>query len=387
MRIIMKLFLILVFVLSFDSCVTSQYSYLDSNSNTVQNSSESVQQEKDAYPSDSILVSASDNRIIYSGRFDFSDKKSPRFDWPGVSMKISFKGTGCGAILEDGGNDYNVILNGKMHSKIVTSPGKSFYKLAENLENIDNTIELVKRNEASFGIATFKGFVLPKGSEAVEQPVTSSPKRKIEFIGDSITCGYGNEGFSVKCPELRSYQNNYLAYGPLTARALDAEYHITAISGKGVVRNYGDPKTFSPDPFPTYYDQSLVGDKSIRWDSKNWIPDVVVIALGVNDFSTQPYPEKASFMSAYKAFVKKIRSYYPHAEVFCVVTRTTYSALDEYVSALVDQLVKEGDTRISLVKFPNADGSGSGCDYHPNVMAHQEFSDFITSLIKQRMEW
>jgi len=55
-------------------------------------------------------IDADDPLIIYEGRFDFTNPKSPRFDWPGTSIHAVFEGSKISVKLTDGNNDYNVLL-------------------------------------------------------------------------------------------------------------------------------------------------------------------------------------------------------------------------------------------------------------------------------------
>lgn len=84
-------------------------------------------------------------------------------------------------------------------------------------------------------------------------------------------------------------------YGPLIARAVNADFFVEAWSGKGMVRNYGDPNITSVDPFPKYYPYTLATEWTQKWDFYAWVPDVIVINLGTNDYSTQPHPPQNVF--------------------------------------------------------------------------------------------
>lgn len=124
-------------------------------------------------------------------------------------------------------------------------------------------------------------------------------------------------------------ENNFVAYGSLTAQAFDAELHLEAWSGKGVVRfdfphkimnrNYGYPNITSPDPLPSYWNLTLANNASSLWDFSSWIPDAVVINLGTNDYSTQPSPPQNIFEGAYKEFVSIMQKQYsPQTPIFLV---------------------------------------------------------------------
>jgi hypothetical protein len=78
-------------------------------------------------------------------------------------------------------------------------------------------------------------------------------QRRIEIVGDSITCGYGNEG-TDPCNFSAETENHYLTYGALAARMFGAELSTVAWSGKGVVNNF-DNDVF--EPLPQIYDRLL----------------------------------------------------------------------------------------------------------------------------------
>ena len=331
------------------------------------------------------LIRPDNTNIFFEGRIDRLSDKSVRFDWPGVRIRFRFMGTSCYIWLEDGGNDYNVYLDGKKISVLSTVPGKYLYSILENLQSGEHEVCLSKRTEGSFGVAVFKGIILNEGGSLLA--FNSSYKKKIQFIGDSITCGYGNEGNGRNCKELRPYENNDLTYARITASAFDADAHIIAISGKGMVRNYGDKTVTSIDPLPVFYDRILQQDPSKRWDHKSWIPDAVVIALGANDFSTEPSPDEKTWSKAYEEFILKIRKIYPETKIFCVVTRIKYSTIFSYLTKLVEKLNSAGDMNIFFVQFPEAEGEDGGCDWHPLVKAHQVFADTLIKVISENTGW
>ena len=124
---------------------------------------------------------------------------------------------------------------------------------------------LTKRTEASYGIAALRGILVDSagGLLTMQQP---RPSRRIEFVGASWFAGYGNEGASIQCSDLRSAENNYESVGPMTARLLGAEGVVVAYSGRGVVRNYGDPSLRSAEPFPVLYPRTLASRTEPLWD-------------------------------------------------------------------------------------------------------------------------
>lgn len=111
--------------------------------------------------------------------------------------------------------------------------------------------------------AQLYGFELDDGAIVLPAPVLS--RRRMEIIGDSITCGYGNEGIPP-CSNSVAVENNYMSYGSVTARALDAVLFTEAWSGMGMVRNVGYPARLSPNPFPTKYPYALGNSTLYPWN-------------------------------------------------------------------------------------------------------------------------
>jgi len=195
------------------------------------------------------IILPSEKIFNFYGRFDFSDKNQAKFDWPGCAIEFSFIGSGFKILIDDGLNDFNIIIDKKLHKIIKTKPGIIEYIAANNLRKTKHNILIFKKTESFEKPSIFKGIILNPDSKIVSPP--QRPKYKIEFIGDSITVGYGNESRSIKCKNFKHWTNNYFSYAQITARELNAEANIIAISGKGVVRNYGEKKEKS-EKLPKY---------------------------------------------------------------------------------------------------------------------------------------
>jgi len=332
-------------------------------------------------PKEKIFIGADDSNIIYMGRVDFSNPKEPRFDWPGVSITAVFEGRYCGIALEDGNNDYNVFIDGELFTVISTKRTILQYENVSGLKNGTHTLLLTKRTEGYFGIGEFKGLYLEKGKKLLPPPETHD--LNIEFIGDSITCGYGNEGESVTCASLREYQNNYLAYCAVASRELNANYSVIAISGRGVVRNYGEKTKTSEMPMPFYYDRVLQNDSKLIWDFSSWIPRIVVINLGTNDYSTKPHPDKEVFIEGYLNLIARVRTNYPDAEIFCLCGTMATPPQCKIIREVVETGNNSGDAKIHFVATPSFSQVECGCDWHPNTEAHKVIADKLVAEIRK----
>ena len=342
-------------------------------------------------------IDADDVNIKYLGRIDNSNPKSVKFAYPGIAIKARFEGTTCNIRLKNksGGHDkenkpytnyYNILIDNKSPEVIVADNNQEIYKL-KKLSEGTHTITIFKRTEAFLGEGIFEGFELNKGKKLL--PLEDEKKLKIEFIGNSITCGYGNEGKSKDEPFTSSTENNYLAYGAVTARKLNADYVAVAYSGKGMYKNFDGT---TKESMSLIYDRIFPDDKSSKWDFKKWQPDAVVINLGTNDFA-KSHPDSLIFVNTYVNFLKRIRIYYPNAYIFCIEgpmtneKNATLTQVKNYINASKAVLEKTGDKKIfSFFPTPQSE-SDCGSDFHPNTSRHAKMAEELTVFIKNKTGW
>ncbi|HEX3694707.1 MAG TPA: SGNH/GDSL hydrolase family protein [Polyangia bacterium] len=323
--------------------------------------------------------------VRFVGRFDRSDPAGPRFAWSGSGMIARFSGTSVGIKL-NGAQQYTVLIDGVLKPKLLPAAGGALSPIASGLSAGEHVVEIYRRTEANQGEAQFLGFDFGGGTLLAPPP---TPTRRIEMIGDSITCAYGIEGANMNCTYTEDTQDQYLAYGSIAARNAGADVVTVAWSGKGVVCNYGDDPTSCVDPLPIYYDRTLPERADSHWDFSQWQPQVVVINLGTNDFSTAVDPTPAQFSTAYQTFLQHIRSKYPTALILCTVApllggsdlTTARAAIDAAVAATGDANIK------SFTMDPTDPADGYGCDYHPSVKTHQKMAAVLTAKLKTELGW
>lgn len=276
-------------------------------------------------------------------------------------------------------NYYNLIVDG--HIKVLRAANKDSSYTVDSLAEGIHTIELFKRTEGFVGNGEFKGFELEHGKKLL--PIERL-KRKIEFIGNSITCGYGNEGESELCHFTPATENHYRAYAAIAARNLNAEHQAIAFSGKGLYKNYDNTTT---ETMPELYDRIFPFDDNVKWDFKRWTPDVVVINLGTNDFA-HANPDSAIWVTAYLKFIKTIRTNYPKAYIFCtngpMANGQAFPMLTNYITTIVAAARSNGDAKIESY-FYSPQSSPFGCDYHPGIETHHKMAKELTALIKQKL--
>lgn len=332
-------------------------------------------------------IAPSDPHIRYTGRVDLSNPARAVFDWPGVTIEASFEGTSLAVLLEDGRNSYNVTLDGQS-SVLQTRAGQRSYPLAQGLRDGTHHVRLTKRTESIVGSAAFLGFELDGGRGLVVPPPPAP--RRIEFIGDSITTGYGVEGGSPTCTFSAATQNIGATYAAVTAQALDAEYAVVAFSGLGIVRNYNASDKFSDGTMYSYFQQTLAAKPESLWDFSRWTPDAVVINLGTNDFSTRPHPEGEVFLRGYTDLIGLVRNRYPTAHIFAIGGPVMMDPAEATIqSAVVQMEAVLGDGRVHYVPLSDTliMPDDYGCDWHPNAAGHQKMADQLIPALRAQLGW
>jgi len=333
------------------------------------------------------IIDANNSKIQYVGRFDRIDPKRAIFDWPGVYIRAKFEGTSCSIRLNDGNNLYAVTIDNQT-PQVLKTDTSTVYSVATDMADTIHTILIEKRTEAFIGKGEFLGFILDEDKKLIKQ--NSIPNRRIEFIGNSITCGYGVEGANASSPFKPETENATLSYAALIGRTLNADYMMIAYSGKGVVRNYGDPNMTSTDPMPGLYNRTICSDSTPVWDFTSWIPQVVVINLGTNDFSTQPHPDKSIFQEAYTQLITRIQSQYPEVTIFCVCGPMIGEPCASYINEVVNRCEQNnGNQKVYFIGISTSllTMSDRGSDWHPNIQGQQKIADVIIPIIQNTMNW
>ncbi|RZK43986.1 MAG: acetyl xylan esterase [Pedobacter sp.] len=338
------------------------------------------------YASNKQFYPANDSKIQYVGRVDFSNPLKPRM-WASGSYVIA-KFTGSSLTL----NINDEVIYGSVHNYIeVKIDDKPSYRLqlktkenkieiAKDLKEGEHTVVICKNTEFENGYIEIVGFTC---EQLLTPPALKS--RKIEFIGDSITCGFGSDESQIKCGDKKTQwydqHNAYSAYGPITARSLDAQYHLSSVSGIGLMRSCCDKKTIMPQVF----DKINMAKNEIQWDFNRYQPDVVTVCLGQND----GVQDSTLFCDAYVKFAKTLRSYYPKAKLVFLTSpmadETLKTALVNYLAAVKAELNKQGEDNIGTYIFSKQ--SKNGCGSHPSLAEQQQIATELTAYLKKTMNW
>lgn len=342
-------------------------------------------------PLQGTVVKPTDKNIQYVGRICFDNPERPRFTYPGTQVNISFTGTsvklwakprsGYFMAQVDQAEPFKVAMMGERDS-IVT--------IATALSQGCHTLRLMYVIEGYELKPDFRGFILDQGARLMSPP--DLPKRTIEFIGNSITCGYGNESTVASDPFEYETENHYITYAQLTCRALGAYAHIVARSGIGVYRSYGGPKTGTPENvMTTEYEYTNLYDRSEKWDFSKYQPQLVCINLGTNDLSTNNYDAKR-LKDAYRQFLKQVRSHNPKAKIVYLCGSMLNGKELEIAKKTLDEVVadanRQGDKEVYRFDFtPQTGDIGFGASWHPSKWQHEKMAAELTAYLRSLMQW
>lgn len=347
--------------------------------------------------------------IRHVGRIDLSREGQLRYNAPGVYVVARFLGDGVTLNLDDSvrwGSEpsyYDIVIDGEFVYKLEPEgPDQVWYPVPVELEPGEHTVEVHRRTEAAIGGTHFRGFRID--GELLEPP--PAPDRKIEFVGDSITVGSGVEAKnnSAACSEGgwgQPYHNARLSYGAVAARALGADYHITGVSGIGLVRNYNSSNDRT---MPIAYPEIDLAKSSDEWDPSLFRPDVIVTALGTNDFSpgdtldtddVRPQLEPEEHAAAYIEFIDRLRELQPQAEIVALSSvmlgdgwpDSSYdSATDLNTSLdLLEEHYADTDDKVHTLRVPRQ--AGSGCGTHPNAEQQAATGELVAEYLAELMDW
>jgi len=206
-----------------------------------------------------------------------------------------------------------------------------------------------------------------------------NPKH-IEYIGDSITCGYGVLGRSTDPSYVTFQQDGTYSYAYLTTEAFGAEGRYICISGKGIVCNCnGDREDVKAGE---YFERlSYFGDIC----SDGWQADVVVINIGTNDAGGPASNEE--FASAAHELLAKVRARYPGSEIIWM-----YGMMNNYYANTLRDLLRaeaksDGKMHFLFVESMIGNESETGANGHPNIRAQSRAASKLTKKIASLTGW
>ena len=334
------------------------------------------------------LIQPTDPHIQYTGRIEDSTPERPVFTYPGVQIRTGFTGTSLTMMAKPQSGYFMVEIDDSPAHKVAIL-ADSIVTLASGLADGTHQAIVTYIGEGYETLPEFHGFCVDKGKSLI--PATNVPTRKIEFIGNSITCGYGIEAHSEAEHYQDSTANYYHTYAAITARNLHAQALVVARSGIGVYRGYNGPRTGDAVNMNTEYPNTLLYNDQYKWDFSRYTPDLVCINLGTNDTSTTG-ADSLLLLNGFKKLYHQVRSHYSKAKIVflcgCMMTGKQLQSAQQALDTATEYAHQQGDSEVYRFNFTPHDGSlGYGADWHPSMRQHEKMANELVPFLKQLMQW
>ena len=290
-----------------------------------------------------------------------------------------------------------IYINGERVVDDMVDKMEKVYTVFESDVAAECTVRVVKLSEAAYSTFGITGI---EANCIGDIRPTEQGDKLIEFIGDSITCGYGvddedaNHHFSTTTEDVTK------TYAYKTAQKLNADYSMVSLSGYGIISGYsGDGNKVPEQTMPQYYEKlgnsggTYLGDcvaQETTWDFTKRQPDVVVINLGTNDnsYTKNQADKKAEYTAAYVEFLKQVRGKNPDATILCtlgIMGAELYPCIEDAVKGYIQET---GDSKVYTMKFDTQSMlDGIAADWHPSEKTHEKASEKLTAKIKEIMGW
>ena len=256
-----------------------------------------------------------------------------------------------------------------------------------NTEYSGTVITLVKLSEAMYSSVKLTK-AASYGMKDIEP--TEEKKLKIEFIGDSITCGYGTDGGAYGSFSTQT-ENFTKTYAYLTAEKLDADYSAVCYSGYGVLTGYTENGKINDKVVMNEYEKAchLTGQEDLLWDFSKEINNVVVINLGTNDASycSGSSYGKQLFTDAYVQMLRTVREKNPYAYILCILGDMNNSLYPSIENAVSQYSQQTADSRVEAFSVDFRMGENDiVIDGHPGPLSNLCAAEILTEKIKNLLE-
>ncbi len=338
-------------------------------------------------------ISATDSRVTFVGRALVEDG-SLRFDWPATYFRVAFTGKTLSMRVSDNKRNFYAvwvdiptsaeptrIVEVKGNDTIVDLIVPADVKQSKVREH---QVVIQKRTEAGCGTTTVHAFITD-GKFVQAAPLK---ERQIEFIGDSYTCGYGVDAPSRRDPFTDETENASRTYASIVSRYFDADFMAIAHSGRGICRNAGSNIPW--EVMPDLYQYTIDRDSTTRWsvEQSDFRPDITVIYLGTNDFSSYMMPDFNKFRKGYMRMLSEVKANYGEDHpILCVASRTSdYQFV--YVRNVVNNCGMKNVHYLGYFPSQHLDTDEDlGAGWHPNYNGQQKLAYSIIPYIATITGW
>jgi lysophospholipase L1-like esterase len=328
-----------------------------------------------------VSISATDPHVASMGRTEKNADGSVRFGYPGVTLSVNFDGKTL-AIDTFASMDRSyleVIVDNGDPKVIKLTPALQSIQVVNEPTRKKHRVDIIHRSETWHGVVTIKQF----STDGKFTAAATLPKRKIMVLGDSVTCGEAIERIAGGTKETR-WWNPRLSYGLLTAKALNAQASLVCYGGRGLIRSWNG-KTGEQN-LPDFYELAIAADdKQSPWEHNLYQPDVIISAIGTNDFGVD-MPDRETYVTAYLKLVSTLLANHKHAQILltegAILSGDKKAALIDYIAEVVKRTNDKRVHSATSTHYP-----GDKTDSHPTKEQHAAMANDLAPQIKTLMQW
>ena len=327
------------------------------------------------------VVRADDPRIARMGRTAALADGSLRFSYPGVQLSLSFEGKALSVdAVASGERSYiDVVVDGGAARIIKLSATARTIKLVDERQAGIHRVDIMHRTESWQGVVTLARFV----TDGTLHTAPVLPQRKMLVLGDSVTCGEAIDRVDGETKK-PSWWNPRASYGMLAAQALGAQVQLVCHGGRGLLRSWNGRT--DDDNLPDFYELAIANDEQrVRWNHAAYWPDLIVVAIGTNDFSTG-IPERDAYVNAYVSLVRTLLRNHPHALLVltegAILNGERKTALTSYIAETIRRVGNARVHAVASVYHP-----GDAIDAHPTKAQHAAMARELLPQLRDLTGW
>ena len=277
---------------------------------------------------------------------------------------------------------------------VIESDARGVYKVKTTGASGTHRFRLIKINESNPGGVRLYKVSTDKSGKFAEPPKHNN--RRIEFIGDSFTVGYG---IDARLGDPDSYvfkaTNASKSYAFLLADGYKADFQVNAFSGRGLVRNYDNivpewnVQRLYEYTVPGEAETDLgkgISDAALRYDFSSFHPQVIVVFIGINDFQgNAPYADKGEFKKAYASLLQKLRGNHPGVKFLLVSTKVwPNDDLTPTVKSIYESEIAAGKKDLEFIEVHTDNVALHG---HPDEHSQAELARTLRPIVGKLGRW
>lgn len=315
--------------------------------------------------------------------------------YPAISIRFTYTGPAPTVHLSATNDDnyWNLSCNGWEPVRLRLKAGDNAIALPTGPAPAGGwAIELVRRTESWMGITTFGGLTVPDGGKLLPPP--SLPTRKLFVFGDSSACGEFVERFPPEDnADHPSAANAARSYGVLLGKWLNAQVHVVAYGGRGVMTDWaGRTDNLIASDF---FERALPDSPDSQWNHDRFQPDVILTHFGLADLLTDPV-EDDTYVAAWLQLIGQLRAAHPRAAIVIAESSglsedpTIHRGqlriqLERCLQRVVAERHAAGDAKVHFA--PLGHYPGGPTDPHPIAFQHEQIALELMPVIRAAAGW